>query len=433
MSCSVPLPPSLVPSSSFSPSVDGRFSSFSHSPSLSASPFPPSPASTAAYSGPCDGQSPLSLSSPAPPASVDPFLPPPPPPPSVPVSVAERVRSLIHGYSTALIASAVREKAWSDLQRLEEIFASPAEQAHLTKQQKWKLALRRQRLQLYLQHEHGVEGDIRALQQSHEEEEEEQKEGVAGGGVEEAKAAEEQPTTSSGPLSAPPSSSSRAPPSSSLTIFTTPPLPPAHPTSSLARELSSFSLYTPEGLASSTGAFSFSLPPRSPSAPAEAAYTIPTYDSSLSIPHLSDSPSTPSSSSSASSSHSPVRPRSQTLPSTVSGERGGTAAEGEEVEEEEPSTVSRSGRRIKRKFDLSSLAGRRVKKVSVGSEGEALRPSSRAKAAAEEKTGRGWEKEAEDSEGDDDEEEEEEDEREETTAELQGGAVPKGYGVAYRH
>ena len=122
MSFSIPLPPTDLPVTSFS--------SLSHSPSFSASSLTPSPASTSTSAPVSDGHSPLSLPS-APPAPVD-SLPPP-----APVSVAERVRSLIQGYSTALIASAVREKAWSDLQRLEEIFASPAEQAHLTKQQKW--------------------------------------------------------------------------------------------------------------------------------------------------------------------------------------------------------------------------------------------------------------------------------------------------------
>ena len=321
MSYSLHLPPVNVPPPSFSPLSD--------SPSLSTSPLSPSPASTSTDTPVSDGHSPLSLAAPAPAASVDPLLPP------VPVSVAERVRSLIQGYSTALIASAVREKAWSDLQRLEEIFASPAEQAHLTKQQKWKLAMRQQRLQLYLQHEQGDQLPPH-LHGLHPADVEEQPPHDA-----EDEHVEAEPRSSPLPQPAPSSLTSTP----SLTIFTTPPLPPAHPASSLARELQSFSLYTPEGLSSTAASFTFSFPPRSPSAPAEAAYTIPTYDSSTSL-HLSDSPSTPSSSSSHSS-HSPRPTRAHSreeLPPVLDDVAG-------------EATVSRSGRRIKRTFDMAALGG----------------------------------------------------------------------------
>ena len=425
MSCSLPLP--VAHSHHHQPAalsaVDGR-DTVHYSPSLSASPLPPSPASTATptshLSAPLslsDGQSPLSLASPAP-ALIPEETPPPPASAAAARPNSERVRSLIHGYSTSLIASAVREKAWSDLQRLEEIFASPSEQAHLTKQQKWKLALRQQRLKLYLQHEQLDQ----ALQQPHThhysdaQEEEEQP----------LKSAEEEKVEEG---AAPAASTFLAPPSTSLTIFTTPPLPPSHASISLAHELSSFSLYTPEGLSTTSGAFSFSMPLRSPSAPAEAAYSIPIYDAATTL-HLSsiDSPSTPSSSS-TSSSHSPSRPHRPPPPDPPTLPR-----------EEEP-TVSRSGRPIKRKFELATLRGvRRGKKPSVGSEGEAIgvRRSSRAMAA--EKVGgeeggagvRAWEREG----GRDSEEaeEEEDDDGDEVVEEAAGRQEElQMYGVAYRH
>ena len=170
---------------------------------------------------------------------------------------------------------------------------------------------------------------------------------------------------------------------------------------------------------------------RSPSAPAEAAYTIPTYDSSASL-HLSDSPSTPSSSSSHSS-HSPQRPPAR------------SRADAPQTAKEPPGEgpVSRSGRRIKRKFDLSALGGaRRVKKVSVGSEAEAGRPSSRARQArsgsaeteGEGGAGRAWERaKVDDADESEEEEEEEEEEEQEADRDVEGVAQQRVYGVAYRH
>ena len=425
MSCSLQLPPSDFHAASFS-TLDSR-DTLHHSPTLSASPLPHSPASTVVSSATSgvlsDGQSPLSLASPAPVA--------PEPEVSAPVSRGERVRSLIHGYSTALIASAVREKAWSDLQRLDEIFSSPAEQAHLSKQQKWKLALRQQRLRLYLQHEQlDHHAPLLADGAAHSADAEQPQQSEDSGAREQQSAG----ASASAAVSAPSASSSSSS-CASLTIFTTPPLPPAQPTSSLARELSSFSLYTPEAQSTNGGRFTFAVPLRSPSAPAEAAYSVPVFDSALLPASASESPSTPSSSSSASSRSPGSRSHRLSL--------GAAAEVGRASDAADAGPVSRSGRRIKRKFDLTGLSGgaRRPKKVSVGSEGEARSRSSRARPTRG-PSERPWERhhghasadDADDAderaaaagrEAEEDEEEEEEEGEEDEDVNV--------FGVAYRH
>ena len=382
----------------------------SHSPALSATPLPLSPSSAISVSsGPStatDVYSPFALPALAPVAS-----------PSCSdgeesasrLSASARIRSLISGVSTSLIASAVREKAYSDLQRLEEIFASPAEQAHLTKQQKWKLALRQQRLKLYLQQT--------KLEQQQTEHEQPHSEVEAAGAAEGTDATDEQQAAA-------------ATVSHNLTIFTTPPLPP-NVAPSLARELSSFSLYTPDSLNAST--FNFAAAPalglRTPSAPAEAQYTIAdderlqteSDDSSiLDEQHAAllgvaspSQPSTPTSSSSASVPQRRLPPRQR----RANRQRALSPL----VPTVPTQQVSRSGRTIKRRFDVSSIGGRKSRRVVT--DGGVAQTVEDVESRQDEQKVRAWERPYEENESEDEEESEEE---------HHDGALRSDYGVAYR-
>ena len=383
-----------------------------HSPALSSSPIPPSPSSAiSASSGPStatDAYSPFSLPAIAPIAS-----------PSTSdaedssssSSASARIRSLITGVSTSLIASAVREKAYSDLQRLEEIFASPAEQAHLTKQQKWKLALRQQRLKLYLQQNQ--------LEQQAEHDETQHDADAAEG-----TAASEATDAADGQQSA------HSAGTYNLTIFTTPPLPP-NAAPSLAAELSSFSLYTPDSLNAATFTF-VTAPPlglRTPSAPAEAQYTIAADDERLQTESDDSSvldeqhatlqgivsPSQPSTPTSASSATLPQRRLPPHQRRATSRQRAPSP-----LVPSIPTQVSRSGRTIKRRFDVSSIGGRKSRRVVT----DGSHPAEDAESRQEEPKMRAWER----SYNDEDSEEEEGSEEDEAHA----GAQHTDYGVAYR-
>ena len=328
-------------------------------------------------------------------------------------SASARIKSLLTGVSTSLIASAVREKAYSDLQRLEEIFASPAEQAHLTKQQKWKLALRQQRLKLYLQQtklEQQVEREAAQLGR------------VQAAVTETADATDATDATEV-------QQSTPAAGNPNLTIFTTPPLPPSV-APSLAHELSSFSLYTPDSLNATTFTF-VTAPPlglRTPSAPAEAQYTIAVDDERLQTEsddssilddqlaplHGTTSPSQPSTPTSASSASAPQRRPPSHQRRTASRQRAPSP-----LLPSVPVQVSRSGRTIKRRFDVSSMGGRKSRRVATEGGHTVEETDDR----QDEQKVRAWERSYED-----DESEEEEDSEEE----HHNGTQRTDYGVAYR-